>query len=378
MTKTTDLDTLAVHAGQEIEPITGALTSPIHLSTTFERDPDGEYSRGFVYIRNENPNRNSLEAALAELEGGVGAVTFGSGMAAATALLLSLSPGDEVILPDDSYFQIRAILDEIFTGWGLKGRIVDMSDPGRVAETLTEKTKLVWLESPSNPLLKIVDLKRLAEMAKGVGALTVCDSTWATPILQQPLSLGVDIVVHSTTKYLAGHHDVLGGALIYGEKTEDYDRMRLVQKLTGGVPSPFDCWLTLRGIQTLPTRVRAQTENAVKVAAFLHDHPQVEEVYYPGLADHPGHELAASQMSGMGAMLSFLVRGGEEQAFKVTAGVGLITRATSLGGTHTLIEHRASLEGDDSPTPKNLLRLSVGLEKAEALIEDLDKALSKV
>lgn len=372
----TDIDTNAVHAGGGVEPITGALTPPIHLTTTFERDPDGEYSRGYLYTRHGNPNREALERSLSALEGAAATVTFSSGMAAASSLLTALAPGDHVILPDDCYYHIRSVAQEIFAGWGLEISVVDISDLAAVKAALRPNTRLLWLETPSNPRLKIADLAAAAALAKEQGAWTVCDNTWATSVWQRPLELGIDVSLHSTSKYIAGHSDVLGGALAFAREGRLYEKLRHIQKLIGSVPSPFDCWLTLRGIQTLAVRVRAQTETAGKLAAWLADHPKVEQVHYPGLASHPGHELAAGQMKGFGAMMSFQIKGGREAAFGVTAGVELAVRATSLGGTHTLIEHRASLEGEDSPTPDNLLRMSVGLENVDDLMADLDRALS--
>lgn len=375
MKKPLHKETAVLEHGLEIDPATGALAPPIHLSTTFERDPDGEYPRGYVYTRNENPNREALERSMASLEGAAGAMAFGSGMAAATALLITLSPGDHVLLPDDSYFQVRAIFEAVFTRWGLDHTVVDMSRLQEVEAALRPRTRLIWMETPSNPCLKIVDLKALAGLAQEIGAMTVCDNTWATGVLQRPLELGVEASLLSTTKYIAGHHDVLGGVVAIRAGSDLLDRLRTVQKLAGAVPSPFDCWLTLRGVQTLPLRIKAQTETAGVLARFLEGHPAVEKVFYPGLASHPGHDLAAAQMEGFGAMLSILVKGGQKEALAVTGRAEVITRATSLGGTHTLIEHRASLEGEDSPTPRNLLRISVGLEHPEDLMADLDRAL---
>lgn len=371
------LETLAVHAGREIEAGTGAVTPSITLATTFERAADGTFPEGQpIYTRLGNPNRDSLEMALAALEGGSTALAFGSGQAAAAAMLQSLATGDHVILSDDLYHGVRHLVKEILSRWGLLFEFVDMTDPENVAKAIRPQTKLVWLETPSNPSLKIADITRIAALAHEAGAWCAVDNTWATPIWQRPLELGADVVMHSTTKYFGGHSDILGGCLILND-AELSARLRQIQKLSGAVPAPFDCWLTLRSLPTLPVRVRAQTETADQVAAFLAQHPRVEAVHYPGLTSHPGHDIAARQMKGFGAMLSFQVKGGRDAALAVAANVKLFFRATSLGGIESLIEHRASIEGADTPTPQNLLRVSIGLEHADDLIEDLDQAIGE-
>ena len=369
------IDTIAAQAGHKIDPATGAVAPPIYLSTTFERDPDGGYSRGFVYSRDNNPNRQNLEECMSLLEGGATAAAFSSGMAATSSLFQALSPGDHVILPSDCYHGTSRLLYEVFSRWGLKVTSVDMTDPDQVGEAVLPNTRIIWTETPSNPVLKITDLAQIARIAHDAGALCICDNTWASPVLQQPLALGADLVMHSTTKYLGGHEDVLGGVIVSKEDSDFFQRIRLIQGLSGAVPSPFDCWLVLRGIRTLPVRIRAHSESAFKVASFLKEHPQVEAVHYPGLLDHPGHAIARGQMSGFGGMLSFQVKGGKEAAFQVAGRVKLFVRATSLGGTQSLIEHRASIEGPNSETPDNLLRVSVGLENVDDLIEDLAQAL---
>ncbi len=370
------IETLAVHAGRAIDPSTGALTAPIYMTTTFERDPDGEYSKGFCYSRTESPNRKQLEACLTELEGGKDALAFSSGLAAVTALMQGLKPGDHVIAPDDVYHGFRKLCEQVFSAVGIQLSFVDMSEPENVAGAVLPGTRLIWAETPSNPRLKITDLAAIGEIARKAGAVSVCDNTFATPVLQQPFDFGIDIVAHSLTKYIAGHCDVLGGALIAKKSVPLFEHARTVQHFGGAVLSPFECWLTLRGIETLPYRVRAQSESAHKLASFLQSHPAVETVYYPGLPNHAGHELAVRQMSSFGGMLSFLVRGSAVEAMNVAASVETFTRATSLGGTHSLIEHRFSIEGPLSTIPPNLLRLSIGLENTQDLIADLVQSLA--
>lgn len=370
------IETIAVHVGRRIDPATAAIAQPIHLSTTFQRDEDGEYRRGFSYGREDNPNRRALEQCLAALEGGRQAIAFSSGLAAVAAVFQALEPGDHVLAPDDVYYGVRKLAAEVFAKWNLAVEYVDMSDTAAVRAAVTPRTRLLWLETPSNPLLKITDLAAVAEVARKANAMTVCDSTFASPVLQQPLDCGIDAVMHSTTKYLGGHSDVTGGALIARHESYLMERVRTSRNL-GAAPSPFDCWLLLRGIETLPWRVRAASEHAAALARFLSAHPAVERVYYPGLAEHPGHDIAARQMrGGFGGMLSFLLKEGRAKAIDVTTRTHLFTRATSLGGTHSLIEHRASVEGPSSRTPQNLLRISTGLEHPDDLIADLDRALS--
>ncbi|GIV76347.1 MAG: cystathionine gamma-synthase [Litorilinea sp.] len=369
------LETRAVHAGRQVDPATGAVMPPIHLSTTFERDADGAYPHGYIYTRSGNPNRQALEQCLAQLEGGAAAAAFSSGMAATMAVLQALQPGDHVLLPADVYYGTRKLAQEIFRPWGLAVSTVDMADLEQVRAAIQPQTRLVWVETPSNPLLKITDIAAVAEMAHRVGARCVVDNTWATPVLQQPLSLGADLAMHATTKYLGGHSDLLGGALIAREEDDFFLRIREIQATGGAVPSPFDCWLLLRSIRTLPYRMRAHCHNGLAVARFLQEHPRVEAVHYPGLASHPGHTVAARQMQGFGGMLSIQVAGGADAAMAVASRVRLFTRATSLGGVESLIEHRASVEGPASTTPPNLLRLSVGLEHPDDLIADLAQAL---
>jgi cystathionine gamma-synthase len=368
------IETIAVHAGQRIDPATGAVSPPIHLSTTFERDIEGTYSRGFMYTRNDNPNRKALEDGVGALEGGIGAAAFASGSAATSAIFKALAPGDHVLAHVDAYYGNTSLLREIFLRWGLEADFVDMSDLSAVKNALRPKTTLAWMETPSNPLLKIVDLAEVAKIVHAAGALCVCDNTWA-PTIQRPFDLGADFIMHSTTKYFGGHCDVLGGIVVAKNESDLFQRIRGIQYEGGAVPSPFDCWLVLRGMRTLPWRVRAHSENAAKVATFLATHPNAERVHYPGLTKHPGYEIARKQMSMFGGMLSLEVKGGRDAAMKVSTKTKIFTRATSLGGVESLIEHRASIEGPGTKSPEGLLRLSIGLENAEDLIEDLDQAL---
>ena len=368
-------ETLAVHAGGAPEPATGAVMPSIHLSTTFERAKDGSYPSGYDYIRGGNPNRRSLEAALAQLEGGASAIAFASGMAASHAVFQALAPGDHVIAPLDAYFGTAKLLRTQLERWGLEASFVEMSDAAAVQAALRPSTRLIWTETPSNPTMAVTDLRAIVAIAKSRRALTACDNTWATPFLQRPLALGVDLVMHSTTKYLSGHSDAMGGVVVAREDGEVAERLRALQSDGGAVPSPFDSWLVLRGIRTLPWRMRAHCSNAAAVAAFLAGHPRVERVHYPGLASDPGHAVASAQMAEPGGMLSFVVRGGRAEAFDVAARLRLFIRATSLGGPESLVEHRASIEGPATRAPEGLLRLAIGLEHPDDLVEDLRQAL---
>ena len=369
------IETLAVHAGAQVDPATGAVAPAIYPSTTFERDADGSFPHGHIYSRSSAPNRSALETSLTALEGGAAAVAFASASAATSAVFQSLAPGDHVVAPTDAYYGTAKLLREVFAGWGLESSFVDMTDLGAVEAAVRPTTRVLWAESPSNPLWKVSDLAALGAIARAAGARFVVDNTTATPVLQSPFKHGADLIVHATTKYLGGHTDVLGGILVVRERGPWLDRLRLLQTTGGAVPSPFDCWLVVRGIRTLPYRVRAQSAHALAVAGFLAAHPRVEAVHYPGLASHPGHEVARRQMAMFGGMLSLQVRGGADAAMAVAAKVRLFTRATSFGGTESLLEHRASIEGPGTTTPPNLLRVSVGLEHPDDLIEDLAQAL---
>lgn len=369
------LETLAIHAGRGADESFAVGLSPM-LSSTFARAADGSYPHGYVYSRAGNPGRDALERLLAALEGGAGAVAFPSGSAASMAVFASLAPGDHVVIPDDVYHGTRTQLRDVLQRWSLHHTAADLADPDALRRALTPATRLVWVETPSNPLLKISDIAALAAVAHAAGALCVVDNTFATPVLQQPLRLGADLVVHSTTKYLGGHSDLLGGAVIARVQDERFARVRDFQTKAGAIPAPFDCWLLQRSIATLPYRVRAQAANAVRIAEFLQAHAGVAAVHYPGLASHPAHALAQRQMSAAGAMLSFQLRGGRAAAMRTAGRVRLFTRATSLGGVESLLEHRASVEGPGSTTPDDLLRVSVGLEHADDLVEDLRQALA--
>ena len=369
------VETLAIHAGQEVDPTTGAVSPPICLSTTYQRAADGNAPTGFFYSRLGNPNRAALETCLAALEGGVAAAAFASGAAATMSILQALRPGDHLLAPIDAYHGTTILLRDILGPWGLETTFVDMTEPADVGRAMRPNTRLIWVETPSNPLLRISDIARLASLAHAAGARCVVDNTWASPVLQRPFQLGADLVLHSTTKYLAGHCDVLSGAVVAKVDDELFRRIRLIQQQGGAVASPFDCWLVLRGIRTLPYRVRGHCGNARRVAEFLSRHPRIEVVHFPGLPTDPGHALAAAQMQDFGGMLSFQVRGGKDEVLAVAAKLRLFTHATSLGGPDSLIEHRASIEPPDTRTPQNLLRASIGLEHPDDLIEDLAQAL---
>jgi cystathionine gamma-synthase len=372
------IETLAVHAGHEIDPATAAVTPPIHLSTTFAREADGGYRAGLVYSRYANPNRTSLENCLAQLEGGAAAAAFSSGSAATMTLVQAIGPGAHIVAPDDAYFGTTKLFRDVFGPWGVETTVVDMTDIGAVKNALRENTKLVWIETPSNPLLRVVDIACIAELAHEAGAICAVDNTWGTPVLQRPLELGSDIVMHSTTKYLGGHSDVLSGALVAKQDDALTQRIRAVQMSGGAVPSPFECWLTLRGIRTLPWRVRAQSANALALARYLSRDPRVEAVHYPGLETHPGHHIARRQMAEFGGMMSVQVGADRAASIAFASRLLVFTQATSLGGTESLIEHRASVEGPGTRAPENLLRISVGLEHVQDLIDDMTQSLDAI
>ena len=369
-------ETRALKSTKNILNEVHAVSPPIYLSSTFERNLEGQYQEGYKYSRNDNPNRRALEKSIATLENGMAGFAFGSGMAAISAVFQSLKTGDHVILPNDVYFNVKLLMKEVFSRWGLSYSFVDMSDIEVVSHSLTEHTRLIWIESPSNPQLKISDIQGLSKLAHEHRILLAVDNTWPTPVLQNPLDLGADIVVHSTTKYLGGHSDALGGCIILKESGALAHRIQSIQIQMGAIPSPFDCWLISRGIQTLHLRVTKQTENAQKMADWLVEHPKVHRVLYPGLKDHPNHEIAAQQMlGGFGGMLSLLINGNEIQTLAIVNKLNHFTQATSLGGVESLVEHRKSVEGVESQTPDNLLRLSLGIEHIEDLIDDWKQAL---
>ncbi len=372
-------ETLAVHAGHAVDPETGAVAPPIHLSTTFARDEDGVPLGGHTYVRESNPNESHLEAALAQLEGGEAALVFASGMAAGTALLQALPPGSHILFPDDVYYGVRATAEQFLPNWGISADAVDMQNPAAVRAALKPETRLVWLETPSNPLLKVTDVAALVELAREArqeDIVTVLDNTFATPALQRPIEMGVDVVLHSTTKYFGGHSDVQGGALIFAKKGGLSERVDHVRHVLGAVASPFNSWLVLRGLRSLACRVATQSANALAVARALAGRPEISAVHYPGLESHPGHEVAKRQMSAFGGMLSFQMKDGRDAALRTVARARLFTRATSLGGVESLIEHRATSEGPESRTAQDLIRLSIGLEHPDDLVADLMQAVS--
>jgi len=368
-------DTKAVHAAAAPDEATSSVAPPIHLSTTFAREADSTPLHGYSYIREGNPTQSSLETALAAIESGERALAFASGIGSAAGVLQTLKPGSHVLLPDDSYYAMRTIARDFFPQWQLTHDLVAMDDLDAVRRAIRKETRLIWAESPSNPLMKICDLAALAQLAHEREALFAVDATFATPALQRPIELGADLVMHSTTKYLGGHSDVAGGAVIFANDGELAERVAHVRAILGATASPFNSWLVLRGIRTLAVRMRVHSENALRIAEFLSSHPRVEATHYPGLASHPGHEIAKKQMSMFGGMLSFRVREGRAAAIDVVSKTKLFVSATSLGGTESLIEHRASSEGKGTTTPENLLRVSVGLEHPDDLIEDLRQAL---
>lgn len=370
-------ETVAVHAGAEPDAATGAIAPPLHFSTTFRHGPAGERVAGHEYQRESNPTQDRLEHALAALEGGEAALAFGSGMAAMSALLESLPASSHLLIPSDCYAGLRTLAQEFLPERGIAHSVVDYGDLDAVRAALRPATRLIWAETPSNPQLQVADIAALANIAHTHCALLACDNTFATPVLQQPLALGADFVMHSTTKYFGGHSDVMGGALVFARRDEWFERVAHRRHITGGILSPFSAWLTLRGCRSLPARMAWHGRNARAIAAFLATHPAVEVVHYPGLPTHPGHAIAARQMRDFGAMLSFRVKGGRDATLRVAGALKLIHNATSLGGCETLIEHRASVEGANPVTPDNLLRLSVGLEHVDDLIEDLAQALAR-
>ncbi len=375
-------ETLAIHAGQEPDPATGAVIVPIYQTSTFAQEGVGRH-KGYEYARTDNPTRTALQTVLAALEGARWGLCYASGLAATQNVWYLLDPGDHVILSDDVYGGTYRLMARVVARYGIEYSLVDLTDPDRVRAALRPETRMIWVETPTNPYLKIVDISAMAEIAHGNGALLVVDNTFASPYLQQPLALSADLVLHSTTKYLGGHSDVVGGAVL-GNDPEIYQRLKFLQNACGDVPGPFDCWLILRGIKTLAVRMRQHSENGMAVAEMLRSHPAVERVFYPGLPDHPGHEVARRQMPrGFGGMVSFTVRGGAEAARAVVEGTAVFTLAESLGGVESLIEcpaamTHASLAGSGSEVAANLIRLSVGIEHIDDLLADLRQALARV
>ncbi|HOZ23642.1 MAG TPA: PLP-dependent transferase [Thermomonas sp.] len=368
-------DTLAVHAGNAPDDATGAVAPPLHLSTTFRHGPAGERVAGYEYQREGNPTNDRLREALAALEGGETACTFASGMAAMTTLLECLPNGARVLFPDDCYSGLRMLFQEFLPERGLVAEVIDMGDLDAVRAACATPVSMLWIETPSNPLMKVSDIAALADIGHAAGAVIVVDNTFATPLLQRPLALGADVVMHSTTKYFGGHSDVLGGALVFAHDGELARKVAHRLHVTGAVLAPFSAWLTLRGCRSLGARMAMHCANARKVVDFLVAHPAIERVNWPGLSSHPGHEVASRQMRDFGAMLSIEVRGGREAALAMAGKLRVFTNATSLGGCESLVEHRASVEGPNPRSPQNLLRISVGLEDADDLVADLAQAL---
>lgn len=368
-------DTLAVHAGAEPDSETGAVAPPIHLSTTFVHAPPGE-TEHYTYQRDDNPTQQRLETALAALEGGERALAFASGMAAVAAVLDTLQRGQRVVVPEDCYVGTRGYVTEVLPERGVEVVTLDTTDPDAVRAACKGGIALLWAESPSNPRMQVSDLAELAKIAHAAGARFACDNTFATPVLQRPLELGADVVMHSTTKYFGGHSDVLGGALVFARNDDFAERIAQRRLLTGAILAPFSAWLTLRGCRSLPARMALHCANARKVAGFLATHAAVERVNWPGLSSHPGHAIAQRQMRDFGAMLSVELRGSYDAALALARGTKIFTNATSLGGCESLIEHRASAEGAHTHSPPGLVRLSVGLEDVDDLIGDLRQALA--
>ena len=367
-------ETIAVHAGAERDD-SGAVAPPLHFSTNYEHGPGGERLHEDVYIRRSNPTQRRLERALAAIEGGETALAFASGAAAGAACLQALPVGSHVLFADDLFYGFRVMAPAFLPRWGISWSAVDMTDLGAVRNALRPETRLVWAETPSNPLMKVIDIAALAEITHAVGARLLVDATFPTPALLQPLSLGANITLHSTTKYLGGHSDVMGGALIFERNDESYAQILEIRTLLGGVAAPFASWLVHRGIRTLAARMRVHSSNALEVARALERHPQVADVLYPGLGSHPGHAVAARQMTDFGGMLSFRVNGGRTRAINAASRVRLFINAGSLGGPESLIQHAASVMHPADGIPDDLLRVSVGLEDAADLVADLEQAL---
>ncbi len=376
----TGLATKAIHAGYHPDPATGAVNAPIYASSTFAQDGVGGLRGGFEYARTGNPTRAALEASLAAVEGGAYGRAFSSGMAATDcALRAMLRPGDHLVIPNDAYGGTFRLIDKVFSQWNVGYTPAALSDLDAVQAAITPQTRLIWVETPTNPLLSIADIAAIAELGQRHSAKVLVDSTFASPALQQPLTLGADVVLHSTTKYIGGHSDVVGGALVTNDKALD-DAFAFLQNGAGAVPGPFDAYLTMRGLKTLVLRMQRHSENALAVAEFLAGHPSVSTVLYPGLATHPGHDVAARQMAGFGGMVSVRMRGGRAAAEKLCAATSVFILAESLGGVESLIEHpsamtHASTAGSQLEVPDDLVRLSVGIEDIADLLADLEQAL---
>ena len=362
------IETIAVHGGNVVTDLLKPVIQPITLSTTFKHQEDS-----MLYTRLENPNRKSLEAVMSTLEGGADAAAFSSGNAAGNAVFQALPAGSHIIAPDDMYHGMKMLLQTVYAG-KIEVDFIDLTQSEKVLQAIKPKTKLLWIETPSNPLLKISDIRSLASIGKENNLIIACDSTFATPIFQQALALGADLVMHSSTKYISGHSDILGGILVSKEKNVFWESIKNVQKLAGAVPSPMDCYLLTRSIKTLPYRMRAHSANAKKIAVFLDGKQEVEKVFYPGLPSHKGFETARNQMSDFGAMLSFLIKGNADEADSLIGKLKYFSDATSLGGVESLIERRSKVQANDSSIPDQLIRMSVGIENCDDLIADLDQA----
>ena len=369
-----NLETMLVHVSAP-DPAHGSVAPPLHLSTTFARDESNRLLGEHNYVRESNPTQSLLEAALAPLEGGEAALAFASGMAAGVAVMQALPPGSHLLLPDGAYYGYTVAAREFLPGWGIDVDVVPTEDLDAVRAAIRPSTRLIWVETPSNPLMRVSDVAALAAIAREAGARTLVDNTFPTPLLTRPLELGADIVLHATTKYFGGHSDVQGGALVFARGDELHARVARARHILGAVASPFNSWLVLRGLRTLGCRMERHCSNAMAVARWLETHPAVTAVHYPGLPSHPGHAVARRQMARFGGMLSFRVHGGRDAAIAVVCAARLFVRATSLGGVESLIEHRATSEGPGSTTPPELVRLSVGLEHPDDLIADLEQAL---
>jgi len=373
------LSTKLIHQNN-VSHDSAAVIPPMILSTTFERGENGlDYPGGFLYSRYDNPNRRSLEEKLAGLEQGAAAICFSSGLAATNAVLQTLQPGDHLLIPDDIYFAVRSLLDQVFSGFQLSYSVIDMTNATNIEKAILPHTKLLWIETPSNPSLKITDIAAAVTIAKKNNLIVVVDNTWSTPHCTNPLLMGADIVLHSTTKYLGGHSDLLGGVLICKELNPLTEKLRTIQKLGGAVPSAFDCWLLCRSLTTFIARMEIHSKNGLALASWLEGRKEIEKVYYPGLPSHPQHSIAVKQMhNGFSGMLSILVKGNQESALQLAAKLQLFKHATSLGGVESLIEHRKSVEGPSSATPENLLRISVGIEHINDLISDFEQAFEQM
>lgn len=368
-------ETTAIHAINLVKSTTGDVTMPINLSTTFFRDENGGYPGGHMYSRVSNPNRSALEEVISKLEFGEETCAFSSGNTAGMSIFQALKPGSHILVPDDMYWGFKKQLQTIFAET-LSFDFIDLTAISTISTFIKPNTVMIWAETPSNPLLKLTDIEALSKICKTHQLIFAVDSTFASPALQNPILLGADIVMHSTTKYIGGHSDVLGGSLTTAKRTEFWERIRNIQQTGGAVPSPFDCFLLIRSLKTLTYRLKGHCENAMKLAQYLENHPKIEMVYYPGLTSHPQHEIAKKQMKSFGGMLSILIKGDSSNAKKLVNNVQIFAQATSLGGVESLIEHRASIEGPETKTPQNLVRISVGLEHIDDLIADLEQALN--